>query len=221
MNMDDDKTQVSAAASEEVVTVVSPQANSSKVRNIGDAPTARSGLQASRAMTRTEKFDRGDSAAVSLRSVRLISSLADLSLIAAGLFWVFSIDVLKRLFFDQLTGFPTAFWLCLLTLATLPVVMKVNASNRIIRVLSRVVLVMCASIGAALWLEHLLGQDWNLALTIYQPPGAGNLTLPGLLPVDTSFCLMLVAGTVLTLEFFGGTRPIVHQSLSLLIGGGR
>ncbi len=225
MNSDDDKTQVSAAASEEVVTVVSPQAKSSNVRNIADAPTARSGMQTSRTMTRTEKFDRGDSAAVSLRSVRLISSLADMSLIAAGLLslcvivgWVFSIDVLKRLFFDQLTGFPTAFWLCLLTVATLPVVMKINASNKVVQVVSRALLVVCTASGAALWLEHLLGQDWNLALPIYQPADAGYLTLPGLLSVDTSFCLMFVALTVLSLEFVGATRPLVHQSLSLLLG---
>lgn len=224
MNSDDDKTLVSAA-SDEVDTVVSPDAQSNNVRNFSDAAAARSGLQASRAMTRTEKFDRGDSAAISLRSVRLISSLADLSLIAAGLLslcvivgWVFSIDVLKRLFFDQLTGFPTAFWLCLLTVATLPVVMKINASNKLVQVVSRAGLALCAAVGAALWLEHLLGQDWNLAMPIYQPADAGYLTLPGLLPVDTSFCLMLVALTVLTLEFVGASRPLLHQALSLLLG---
>lgn len=224
MNSDDDKTLVSAA-SDEVDTVVSPDAQSNNVRNFSDAAAARSGLQASRAMTRTEKFDRGDSAAISLRSVRLISSLADLSLIAAGLLslcvivgWVFSIDVLKRLFFDQLTGFPTAFWLCLLTVATLPVVMKINASNKLVQVVSRAGLALCAAVGAALWLEHLLGQDWNLAMPIYQPANAGYLTLPGLLPVDTSFCLMLVALTVLTLEFVGASRPLLHQALSLLLG---
>ncbi|MFA7335232.1 MAG: serine/threonine-protein kinase [Candidatus Obscuribacterales bacterium] len=224
MNSDDDKTLVSAA-SDEVDTVVSPDAQPNNVRNFSDAAAARSGLQASRAMTRTEKFDRGDSAAISLRSVRLISSLADLSLIAAGLLslcvivgWVFSIDVLKRLFFDQLTGFPTAFWLCLLTVATLPVVMKINASNKLVQVVSRAGLALCAAVGAALWLEHLLGQDWNLAMPIYQPADAGYLTLPGLLPVDTSFCLMLVALTVLTLEFVGASRPLLHQALSLLLG---
>lgn len=224
MNSDDDKTLVSAA-SDEVDTVVSPDAQPNNVRNFSDAAAARSGLQASRAMTRTEKFDRGDSAAISLRSVRLISSLADLSLIAAGLLslcvivgWVFSIDVLKRLFFDQLTGFPTAFWLCLLTVATLPVVMKINASNKLVQVVSRAGLALCAAVGAALWLEHLLGQDWNLAMPIYQPANAGYLTLPGLLPVDTSFCLMLVALTVLTLEFVGASRPLLHQALSLLLG---
>lgn len=225
MTSDDDKTLVSAAASDEVDTVVSPEAQSNNVRNFSDAAAARSGLQASRAMTRTEKFDRGDSAAISLRSVRLISSLADLSLIAAGLLslcvivgWVFSIDVLKRLFFDQLTGFPTAFWLCLLTVVTLPVVMKINTSNKVVQVVSRAGLVLCVAVGAALWLEHLLGQDWNLAMPIYQPADAGYLTLPGLLPVDTSFCLMLVALTVLSLEFVGASRPMVHQALSLLLG---
>ncbi|MBP6744894.1 serine/threonine protein kinase [bacterium] len=225
MTSDDDKTLLSAAASDEVDTVVSPEAQSNNVRNFSDAAAARSGLQASRAMTRTEKFDRGDSAAISLRSVRLISSLADLSLIAAGLLslcvivgWVFSIDVLKRLFFDQLTGFPTAFWLCLLTVVTLPVVMKINASNKVVQVVSRAGLVLCVAVGAALWLEHLLGQDWNLAMPIYQPADAGYLTLPGLLSVDTSFCLMLVALTVLALEFVGASRPMVHQALSLLLG---
>lgn len=225
MTSDDDKTLLSAAASDEVYTVVSPEAQSNNVRNFSDAAAARSGLQASRAMTRTEKFDRGDSAAISLRSVRLISSLADLSLIAAGLLslcvivgWVFSIDVLKRLFFDQLTGFPTAFWLCLLTVVTLPVVMKINASNKVVQVVSRAGLVLCVAVGAALWLEHLLGQDWNLAMPIYQPADAGYLTLPGLLSVDTSFCLMLVALTVLALEFVGASRPMVHQALSLLLG---
>ncbi len=225
MTSDDDKTLLSAAASDEVDTVVSPEAQSNNVRNFSDAAAARSGLQASRAMTRTEKFDRGDSAAISLRSVRLISSLADLSLIAAGLLslcvivgWVFSIDVLKRLFFDQLTGFPTAFWLCLLTVVTLPVVMKINASNKVVQVVSRAGLVLCVAVGAALWLEHLLGQDWNLAMPIYQPTDAGYLTLPGLLSVDTSFCLMLVALTVLSLEFVGASRPLVHQALSLLLG---
>lgn len=225
MTSDDDKTLLSAAASDEVDTVVSPEAQSNNVRNFSDAAAARSGLQASRAMTRTEKFDRGDSAAISLRSVRLISSLADLSLIAAGLLslcvivgWVFSIDVLKRLFFDQLTGFPTAFWLCLLTVVTLPVVMKINASNKVVQVVSRAGLVLCVAVGAALWLEHLLGQDWNLAMPIYQPADAGYLTLPGLLSVDTSFCHMLVALTVLALEFVGASRPMVHQALSLLLG---
>jgi serine/threonine-protein kinase len=55
-------------------------------------------------------------------------------------------------------------------------------------------------------------------MPIYQPADAGYLTLPGLLSVDTSFCLMLVALTVLALEFVGASRPMVHQALSLLLG---
>ncbi len=225
MNSDDDKTLISAASAEEVDIVVSNDAKPNKVINIVDLVGARSGLYASRSMNRTEKFDRGDSAAVSLRSVRLISSLADLSLIAAGLVslcviagWVFSIDLLKRLFFEQLTGFPTAFWLCLLTVSTLPVVIQINISNKVVQVFSRAGLMVCAAAGAALWLEHLLGQDWNLALPLYQPADAGFLTLPGLLSVDTSFCLMIVALTVLSLEFFGAIRPLVYQTLSLALG---
>lgn len=226
MNSDEDKTLVSAQNQglDEVDTVVSPENTAvSNIRNISDG--SRSGLQSSRALTRTEKFDRGDNAAVSLRSVRIISSLADFSLIAAALLslcvivgWVFSVDVLKRLFFDQLTGFPTAFWLFLLAVATLPVVMKINANNKVVQIISRTILVVCAISGAALWLEHLTGQDWNLALPIYQPADAGYLTLPGLVSVDTSFCLVLVAATVLALEFAGASRPLIYQSLSLLLG---
>lgn len=225
MSSEDDKTVVSGSPAEDAATVVSPDVQTNNVRNIADAASVRSGLQTSKVISRTEKFDRGDSAAISLRSVRLISSVADLSLIAAGLLslsvivgWVFSLDVLKRLFFDQLTSFPTAFWLCLLTLATLPVVMKINASNKVVQLVSRALLIVCAIAGAALWLEHLLGQDWNLALPIYQPVDAGYLTLPGLLSVDTSFCLLLVALTALALEFAGATRPLIYQSLSLILG---
>lgn len=225
MSSEDDKTIESGCAAEDAATVISPDVQSNNVRNIADAASVRSGLQTSKVISRTEKFDRGDSAAISLRSVRLISSLADLSLIAAGLLslsvivgWVFSLDVLKRLFFGQLTSFPTAFWLCLLTLATLPVVMKINASNKVVQLVSRALLLVCAIAGAALWLEHLLGQDWNLALPIYQPVDAGYLTLPGLLSVDTSFCLLLVALTALALEFVSATRPLIYQTLSLILG---
>ena len=236
MSDDQDKTLVTGAAQSppaEVDSAVSPDAaktvnevvnKASNVLSIS-ALGARSGIQNSRVMTRTEKFDRGDNAAVSLRSVRLISSLADLSLLTATLLsisviigWIFSIDVLKRLFFNQLTGFPTAFWLCLLSLSTLPVVMKFSANNKVVQIFSRVLLFVCALVGAALWLEHLLGQDWNLALQIYQPVDAAYLTLPGLVSVDTSFCLLVVALTVLTLDFWGAKRPLIYQSLSLVLG---
>lgn len=102
MSSEDDKTIESGSTAEDAATVFSPDAQSNNVRNITDAASVRSGLQTSKVMARTEKFDRGDSAAISLRSVKLISSLADLSLIAAGLLslsvivgWVFSLDVLK------------------------------------------------------------------------------------------------------------------------------
>ncbi len=240
MDSDQDKTLVTGVTpgqpalqnAEEVDTVVSPhtvKADHKAISALGNvrliSEASRSGMQNSKTLTRTEKFDRGDNASVSLQSVRLISSLADLSLIAASILslsvivgWIFSIDVLKRLFFEQLTGFPTAFWLCLLTVATLPVVMKISASNKFAQIASRALLVICALTGATLWLEHLLGQDWNLALPIYQPADAGFLTLPGLVSVDTSFCIMLVALTVLALDLLGAKRPLIYQSLSLVLG---
>ncbi len=175
-------------------------------------------------LIKTENFNRGNSATLSLAAVKLMVLAGYLCLFCAFVLplavmsgWIFSIDALKRLFLQQLINFPTAFWLAFLTLATVPVVTKI--SHTAVRAAGRTGLAICALVGTTLWLEHLLGQDWNLNSNIYQPPGnVSALSLPGQLSVDTSFCLALVALTALALDFLGTKRPLLYQFLSLMLG---
>ncbi len=133
--------------------------------------------------------------------------------------WIGNVEPLKHMLYNQLTGFSTAFWLAFVSVASMPAVLAIgsNKLTRALRLLARIGLVIGFAVGMTLWLEHLLGQDWNINLTVFQPSGDGSpLTLPGPTPVDVSFCIVLTCVAALALDFFGDQAPLVFQILSLL-----
>ena len=72
----------------------------------------------------TDHFLPDYSAALWQRSVKAIKSLSIFFLVlalilstAAMVGWIFNIDPLKHMLYNQLTGFPSGFWLAFVTLA--------------------------------------------------------------------------------------------------------
>ena len=134
--------------------------------------------------------------------------------------WIGNIDSLKNMFYSQITGFPTVFWLLLVTTGSVPAILNQPglSDNIVVKIISRIILFTCLLAGLVLWTEHLFGQDWNTANAFYQPPGeSGALTLPGSTPVDVSFCIVVSSTMALTLDFLGGKYPLIHQALSILL----
>jgi tRNA A-37 threonylcarbamoyl transferase component Bud32 len=175
----------------------------------------------------TEHFLPGSDAVLQERLVRVIQGLSALFLLLALLLsltvmagWICNSDPLKHMFYNQLTGFPTAFWLTFVTAACAPAVLNIGGGKftKIIKIVARIGLIVCFFAGMTLWLEHILGQDWNINLAVFQPPGDGStLTLPGPMPVDVSFCLVLTSVSALCLDLLGSKLPLLFQSLSLLM----
>jgi eukaryotic-like serine/threonine-protein kinase len=149
-----------------------------------------------------------------LSRVFLVLALLTASVVIVG--WIFSVEALKHLLYGQITGFPTVFWLALVTLFATPSVLDLN--NRPLRWICRLGLVCTFAVGLTLWLEHILGVDWNLNQIIYQPQvsddSAAPLTLPGATPVDISFCLILSSLSALSLDLLGKRLPLLFQILS-------
>jgi tRNA A-37 threonylcarbamoyl transferase component Bud32 len=165
------------------------------------------------------------------KSLRIFSmaSLAFLGLALVGYTvvlygWMANISALRHPFefttasgvpIIQTIGFPTAFWFTLLILSSLPTVLDV--ANKLLRWLSRLGVGLTMLIGLTLWLEHILGADWNTRIEIYSLGGSGGtLSLPGNMPVDVSFMLWALSATALLLDRFGWSRPLLVQIVCLL-----
>jgi tRNA A-37 threonylcarbamoyl transferase component Bud32/isoprenylcysteine carboxyl methyltransferase (ICMT) family protein YpbQ len=176
----------------------------------------------------TESFLPDSDAALLQRSVKVIRVFSVALWILALLFssaavvgWVFNIDPLKHMLYNQLTGFPTAFWLGVVTISSAPAVCNIDGNKlaKVVKIIARLGLVISFAAGMTLWLEHLLGQDWNINIPVFQPLGAdvAALTLPGPTPVDVSFCIALTSFTALCLDLLGTKMPLLFQGLSLLV----
>lgn len=125
-----------------------------------------------------------------------------------------NVDMLRNPIYGQPIRFPTAFWFCLLILSSLPAV--TDMGNKAQRWLGRLGIMTTFAASFALWLEHVLGADWNTDNIIYQTCDSIKFTLPGSLPVDVSFVLWTLSLTTLLLDRFGWSRPWFVQGLCLL-----
>lgn len=155
------------------------------------------------------------------KSLRIFS-MAPLALLGLALLgytvvlygWIVHIEVLRHPLFGQPIRFPTAFCFWVLMLSSIPAVL--DLTNKPIRWLSRLGLASSFLAGLVLWLEHILGADWNTKIEIFKISGdGGTLTLPGSMPVDVSFMLWALSATALLLDKFGWTRPWLVQIICI------
>ncbi|MBU6452956.1 MAG: serine/threonine protein kinase [Cyanobacteria bacterium REEB67] len=129
--------------------------------------------------------------------------------------WIFVLDAMKIGLNGQHMDFPTALWLGMTILFAAPIVLDWPA--KFTQKMGVGGLFVSAIFGLATLIQSALGADFIPNIAVKAPFGADSILHFLIVPIDISFCLLATSAAGLALFFSGQRRPLVFQSISLLI----